>query len=120
MWAENFRAYCSRSFERPVWEGTFSNPSMNKAILMAQVSLYVALFLPGLNQDVLGLYVYEIHGFGWGIAFIGAFACLVGCELYKFIAGQYVEKEELAGYEEDEDGVVSPSTSMKEVVVNVA
>ena len=39
---------------------------------------------------------------------------------YKFIAGQYVEKEELAGYEEDEDGVVSPSTSMKEVVVNVA
>ena len=36
VWAENFRAYCSRSFERPVWEGTFSNPSMNKAILMAQ------------------------------------------------------------------------------------
>ena len=120
VWAENFRAYCSRSFERPVWEGTFSNPSMNKAILMAQISLYVALFLPGLNEDVLGLYVYEIHGFGWGIAFIGAISCLVGCELYKFIAGQYVEKEELAGYEEDEDGVVSPSTSMKEVVVNVA
>jgi magnesium-transporting ATPase (P-type) len=120
VWAENFRAYCSRSFERPVWEGTFSNPSMNKAILMAQISLYVALFLPGLNEDVLGLYVYEIHGFGWGIAFIGAMACLVGCEVYKFIAGQYVVKEELAGYEEDADGVVSPSTSMKEVVVNVA
>jgi magnesium-transporting ATPase (P-type) len=120
VWAENFRAYCSRSFERPVWEGTFSNPSMNKAILMAQISLYAALWIPGLNTAVLGLYVDEIHGFGWGIAFIGAISCLIGCELYKFIAGQYVQREELAEYEEDENGVVSSSASAKEVVVNVA
>lgn len=36
---------------------------MNKAILMAQASLYIALWLPGLNE-ILGLYVDEIHGFG--------------------------------------------------------
>ena len=117
VWAENFRAYCSRSFETPVWYNTFNNPSMNKAILMAQVSLYVALFIPGLNEDVLGLYVYEIHGFGWFIAFIGAISCLVFCELYKFIAGQFVELEALADYEEDEDGTAK---SPADVVVNVA
>jgi hypothetical protein len=117
VWAENFRAYCSRSFETPVWYNTFNNPSMNKAILMAQVSLYVALFIPGLNEDVLGLYVYEIHGFGWFIAFIGAISCLVFCELYKFIAGQFVEFEALADYEEDEDGTAK---SPADVVVNVA
>ena len=26
VWAENFRAYCSRSFERPVWEGHVQQP----------------------------------------------------------------------------------------------
>jgi P-type Ca2+ transporter type 2C len=96
VWAENFRAYIARSFETPVWHNTFSNSSMNKAILMAQASLYIALFLPGLNEDVLGLYVYEIHGFGWFIAFIGAFSTLVFCELYKFLNQKFVEFEELA------------------------
>eukprot|EP00606_Chrysophyceae_sp_TOSAG23-5_P000404 GSChrysophyteH2.ASY1.ANO1.399.1 assembled CDS len=96
VWAENFRAYIARSFENPVWHKTFANPSMNKAILMAQASLYIALFLPGLNEEVLGLYVYEIHGFGWFIAFIGAFATLVSCELYKFISHKFVELEDLA------------------------
>ena len=42
VWAENFRAYCSRSFDNPVWVNTFANPTMNKAILFAQVALYVA------------------------------------------------------------------------------
>jgi magnesium-transporting ATPase (P-type) len=96
VWAENFRAYIARSFENPVWHKTFANPSMNKAILMAQASLYIALFLPGLNEEVLGLYVYEIHGFGWFIAFIGAFATLVSCELYKFLSRKFVELEDLA------------------------
>jgi hypothetical protein len=35
VWAENLRAYTSRSFENGVWVDTFANPSMNKAILMA-------------------------------------------------------------------------------------
>jgi hypothetical protein len=42
---------------------------------------------------------------------------LVFCELYKFIAGQFVEFEALADYEEDEDGTAK---SPADVVVNVA
>jgi hypothetical protein len=106
VWAEGFRAYCSRSFENGVWVNTFNNPSMNKAVAMAQVTLMIALFLPGLNTEVLGLYVYEIQGFGWFLAFIGAFSCLVFCELYKVIGAKFVEQEALAGYEENEDGTV--------------
>jgi len=93
VWAENFRAYSSRSFENGVWVGMFSNPHMNKAILMAQASLYIALWLPGLNTEVLGLYVDEIHAFGWAIALMGAFSCLVFCELYKLVAKTYFPQD---------------------------
>jgi potassium/sodium efflux P-type ATPase len=112
VWAEGFRAYCSRSFENGVWVNTFNNPSMNKAVAMAQVTLMIALFLPGLNTEVLGLYVYEIQGFGWFLAFIGAFSCLVFCELYKVIGAKFVEQEALAGYEENEDGTVGTKVRM--------
>merc|ERR1711990_855326 len=104
VWAEGFRAYCSRSFENGVWVDTFSNGSMNKAVLMAQVTLFLALFIPGFNQDVLGLYVMEIHLFGWILAFIGAFACLVFCECFKCYSSTIVEEAELADYEENADG----------------
>ena len=102
VWAENFRAFSSRSFENGVWVGMFSNPSMNKAILMAQISLYIALWLPGLNE-VLGLYVDEIHGFGWAIAIMGAFSCLIGCECYKMIAKNFIGKAELANYSDEKE-----------------
>jgi magnesium-transporting ATPase (P-type) len=105
VWAEGVRAYCSRSFENPIWVDTFSNTSMNKAVLLAQITLFIALYLPGLNH-VLGLYVDEIHGWGWFIAFQGAVACGVGCELYKFVAKQFIVEAELANYEEDADGNV--------------
>jgi magnesium-transporting ATPase (P-type) len=104
VWAEGFRAYVSRSFDNGVWVDTFSNPSMNKAVLMAQVTLFIALYLPGFNDAVLGLYPQEIHGFGWGIAFIGAFACLVFCEVFKCYSKQFVEEAELANYSENDDG----------------
>jgi len=106
VWAEGFRAYCSRSFENGVWVDTFNNPSMNKAVAMAQVTLVLALFIPGLSDEVLGLYVYEIQGFGWFLAFIGALSCLVFCELYKVIGSKFMEEAELADYEEDEHGNV--------------
>lgn len=66
----------------------------------------VALFIPGLSDEVLGLYVYEIQGFGWFLAFVGAFSCLVFCELYKVIGSKFMEEAELADYEEDEHGNV--------------
>jgi Ca2+-transporting ATPase len=109
VWAEGFRAYCSRSFENPVWVGAFNNKYMNYAVLMAQVTLILALFIPGLNQDVLGLYVLEIKGFGWFLAFVGAFSCLVFCEVYKYFSKFYIEEAALAGYEENEDGTTKGS-----------
>jgi magnesium-transporting ATPase (P-type) len=118
VWAEGVRAYCSRSFENPIWVNMFSNMSMNKAVLLAQVTLIIALYLPGLNH-VLGLYVDEIHGWGWFIAFQGAVACGVGCELYKYIAKQFIVEAELAGYEEDEDGNVKGSVKTDEVAITV-
>ena len=106
VWAEGFRAYCSRSFENPVWMNTFSNPSMNYAIGLAQFTLIIALFIPGLNTEVLGLYVFEIEGMGWFMAIIGALSCLTLCEAYKIIGSRFFEKGELAGYEEDDSGIV--------------
>merc|ERR1711998_261427 len=104
VWAEGFRAYCSRSFENGVWVQTFNNRYMNYAVAMAQVTLFLALFIPGLSTEVLGLYVYEIKGFGWFLAFVGAFACLFFCELYKYFGSKFVEQAEMANYEENPDG----------------
>merc|ERR1719203_2304922 len=55
VWAENVRAYVSRSFEAPVWQDTFKNMKMQMAILAAQVALYAAVFLPVVSTDILGL-----------------------------------------------------------------
>ena len=104
VWAENIRAYTSRSFEHGVWVQTFSNPSMNKAIVLAQIALYVALFLPGLNT-VLGLYVYEIHWWGWLLAFFGALMCGIICETYKYFAKAHIEEAALAVGEASADDV---------------
>merc|ERR1719460_653524 len=109
VWAEGFRAYCSRSFDNFVWVNTFNNPSMNKAVAMAQVTLVLALFIPGLNT-VLGLYPYEIHGFGVFLALVGSVSCLIGCEAYKFFGKAFIEEAELANYEENEDGTTRQSS----------
>ena len=109
VWAEGFRAYCSRSFDNFVWVNTFNNPSMNKAVAMAQVTLVLALFIPGLNT-VLGLYPYEIHGFGIFLALVGSVSCLIGCEAYKFFGKAFIEEAELANYEENEDGTTRQSS----------
>jgi len=106
VWAEGFRAYCSRSFDTFVWVNTFNNPSMNKAVGMAQLTLLIALFTPGLNT-VLGLYPYEIHYFGVFIAAVGSFSCLLGCEFYKYLGKQFIEETKLANYAENADGTVS-------------
>lgn len=98
VWAEGLRAYTSRSFDQPVWKRTFANPSMNKAVLLAQITLFMALYIPGLNS-VLDLYVYEIHSWGWLLAFIGAFSCLVLCEVYKYWTKHHINK----GYEQDDE-----------------
>ena len=42
MRSENIRAYISRSFTNPMWHDILGNKHMQKAIIMAQVCLYVA------------------------------------------------------------------------------
>jgi hypothetical protein len=79
---------------------------MNKAVGMAQFTLVLALFTPGLNT-VLGLYPYEIHYFGVFIAAVGSFSCLLGCEFYKYLGKQFIEETKLANYAENADGTVS-------------
>lgn len=42
---ENIRAYISRSFTNPMWHDTLGNKHMQKAIVMAQICLYVAVLI---------------------------------------------------------------------------
>merc|ERR1719399_1431531 len=64
VWSENVRAYTSRSFDKLFVVDLLSNKHMQKAVGLAQVALYLALFLPGLS-DVLGLQGIEIDSDGW-------------------------------------------------------
>jgi potassium/sodium efflux P-type ATPase len=89
VWCENFRAYVSRSFNRPVCEGMFNNPAMQKAIFVAQAALYVVICAPVLSTDIMKLDGVGLPWQGWLMAIAGAFACLLLCELYKpFVARQ--------------------------------
>ena len=36
-------------------------------------------------------------------AFLGAFSCGVGCELYKYFMSKFIEEAELADYKENEE-----------------
>jgi magnesium-transporting ATPase (P-type) len=83
VWCENFRAYVSRSFNRPVWEGMLSNPAMQKAIFVAQAALYVVICTPVLSTDIMKLDGVGLPWQGWVMGIGGAFGCLLLCELYK-------------------------------------
>jgi magnesium-transporting ATPase (P-type) len=87
VWSENVRAYTSRSFERPFFVELCSNKRMQMAIGMAQVALYVAIFVPGLSGSILKLRGTMIGVEGWIAAFMGAVGCLVLCEIYKKVTG---------------------------------
>jgi len=83
VYSENLRAYTARSFDKPIWTAMFANKSMQKAIGGAQLALYIALFVPGLNSSVLELDPYFIGAYGWIMAFIGSLATVTVCEIYK-------------------------------------
>merc|ERR1719327_518149 len=94
VWSEAVRAYVSRSFNRPFFEDFLSNTQMQKEILVAQIALVVAVFLPGLSDAVLGLRGASIGLEGWGVAALGALATLILCEFYKFLSrGQIAQQQ---------------------------
>uniref|UniRef100_A0A7S2Q8R1 Cation-transporting P-type ATPase C-terminal domain-containing protein n=1 Tax=Zooxanthella nutricula TaxID=1333877 RepID=A0A7S2Q8R1_9DINO len=96
VWSENVRSYTSRSFDRPVWRNIFGNRQMQKAIFLAQACLYVAVLVPFISDEILGLSGVTIRWEGWLIALAGPVGCLVLCELCKLITAvqmrQYQEK----------------------------
>ncbi|CAD7972588.1 unnamed protein product [Amoebophrya sp. A120] len=94
VYAENVRAYTSRSFDEPFFVEMFKNTAMQKAIAIAQIALYFVIFIPGLSDAIFELEgvrmsTYEDMegetGVGYAFAFGSAAACVLLCELYKFV-----------------------------------
>merc|ERR1712012_1441466 len=85
VWSENVRSYTSRSFDQPVWVNLWGNIQMQKAIVMAQIALYLAVLLPVFSDLILGLRGVAVGVYGWLLALIGPVGCVVLCELCKLI-----------------------------------
>jgi potassium/sodium efflux P-type ATPase len=85
VFCENVRAYTSRSFDKPVWRNLLGNPTMQRAVIMAQVAMLIAVLVPYLSDAILSLRGREIGWFGWLISLIGPLATLIICELCKLI-----------------------------------
>jgi potassium/sodium efflux P-type ATPase len=91
VWCENWRAYVSRSFHRPVWEGMFDNWAMQKAIFMAQVALYCVICVPVLSDKIMRLDGVNMRLAGWLLGIGGGFACLIICEIYKLFVKRQID-----------------------------
>jgi magnesium-transporting ATPase (P-type) len=89
VWAENIRAYCSRSFTRPIFIHMFQNMAMQKAICIAEIALvFVVFFLPLVGlEDIMGLDAFKILTLeGFGLALLGPILTVIGCEFYKLVS----------------------------------
>jgi len=96
VWSENIRAYIARSFTMPMWYDILGNKHMQKAIIMAQVCLYVAVLTPGFSDIILGLRGLSIGIWGWGVAFagpVGTFVLSEGCKLISWYQASKYQKE---------------------------
>merc|ERR1719301_496130 len=91
VWAENLRAYSSRTFDRPVFENTFSNVAMQKAITLAQIALYLVIFLPGLSYPIFELQGALVLDWGMWVGIGIAWLCIFLCELYKFVCKEQIK-----------------------------
>eukprot|EP00928_Gymnodinium_smaydae_P076896 TRINITY_DN599_c0_g2_i2.p1 TRINITY_DN599_c0_g2~~TRINITY_DN599_c0_g2_i2.p1 ORF type:complete len:1044 (+),score=233.36 TRINITY_DN599_c0_g2_i2:58-3189(+) len=85
VWCENVRAYISRSFDQPFWVNLLGNRFMQYSIILAQVTLYVAVLVPTLSDTILGLRGLEIQAWGWLVAIGGPIATVILCEAAKII-----------------------------------
>merc|ERR1712127_515649 len=115
VWSENVRSYTSRSFNKPVWVNLFGNPQMQKAIVLAQIALYVAVLVPVFSDSILKLSGVSIGIFGWGVALLGPIGCVVLCELCKLITAlqmrNYQQSLALRRASEDQAPMVKRKTS---------
>eukprot|EP00392_Amoebophrya_sp_AT5.2_P001172 g1174.t1 len=129
VYAENVRAYTSRSFDEPVWVEMCKNTAMQKAILMAQVALYAVIFLPGLSDTIFELEGLKMSqyvdtegmgGVGWALAVGAAVGCVLLCELYKFVVKGQIKafaqsvKEQQEREEEERQRLIAAKTPLPE------
>mmetsp|Transcript_52588 Transcript_52588/g.122387 ORF Transcript_52588/g.122387 Transcript_52588/m.122387 type:complete len:1087 (+) Transcript_52588:46-3306(+) len=92
VFSENIRAYIARSFDRPFYRNFLGNVEMQKAILAAQVALYVAVLVPGFSSMILGLRGLDIGWWGWVVALTGPAGTTLLCELYKVVTYYQVQR----------------------------
>uniref|UniRef100_A0A7S1W9K9 Cation-transporting P-type ATPase C-terminal domain-containing protein n=1 Tax=Alexandrium catenella TaxID=2925 RepID=A0A7S1W9K9_ALECA len=92
VYSENIRAYIARSFDRPFWVGFLANMEMQKAIVAAQLALYIAVFVPGLSDTILGLNGTRIGLWGWAVSLLGPVGTVALCEAYKLVTQYQVAK----------------------------
>jgi magnesium-transporting ATPase (P-type) len=85
VFAENIRAYIARSFYLPFWTNMLGNKHMQKAILMAQVALYIAVLVPLISDQILGLRGIHIFWEGWAVALLGPVGTVILCDAAKVI-----------------------------------
>eukprot|EP00435_Cladocopium_sp_Y103_P016965 s1159_g4.t1 len=97
VWSENIRAYISRSFTNPMWHDILGNKHMQKAIVMAQICLYVAVLTPYLSDRILGLRGLEIGasaGFNNSAIMVGPVGCFILSESCKIISAYQAKKHQ--------------------------
>jgi len=92
VWAENVRSYTSRSFNRPIWHDVLGNVNMQKAIILAQICLYVAVLVPFFSDQILQLRGIAVGISGWLLALVGPIGCLILCEAAKVFTGWQVSR----------------------------
>merc|ERR1719502_2368460 len=85
VYSENVRAYIARSFDKPFWVNLCGNKEMLKAIILAQLALYIAVLVPGVSDKILGLRGLDIGLWGWVVSLSGPVATVILCELAKII-----------------------------------
>eukprot|EP00931_Biecheleriopsis_adriatica_P083340 TRINITY_DN5691_c0_g1_i4.p1 TRINITY_DN5691_c0_g1~~TRINITY_DN5691_c0_g1_i4.p1 ORF type:complete len:1094 (+),score=257.66 TRINITY_DN5691_c0_g1_i4:80-3361(+) len=125
VWSENIRSYIARSFTAPMWHDVLGNKHMQKAIIMAQICLYVAVLTPYFSDKILGLRGLDIGLWGWGVAIAGPVGTLVLSELCKLISAYQASsyQKSLAVVEEQaappstkpSQDVMKPSISLADV-----
>jgi len=113
VWSENIRSYTSRSFDKPVWHDILGNVNMQKAIVLAQICLYIAVLVPVFSDKILQLRGVAVGAFGWLLALAGPFGCLVLCEACKLITAYQVQQYQdgLAKRHEAEDRRLAHATA---------
>merc|ERR1712019_259026 len=94
VYSENIRAYIARTWDQPIWVNLCGNMQMLKAVILAQIALYIAVLVPGVSDKILGLRGLDIGLWGWAVSLIGPVATVIFCELAKIITYMQVRQYE--------------------------